>query len=57
MSTHYSIFAWEIQRTEEPSGLQSMRSKKKLDKTEQQQPSTWLGMLLKLSKLTRARKL
>ena len=26
MATHSSILAWEIPRTEEPGGLQSMRS-------------------------------
>ena len=26
MATHYSILAWRIQETEEPSGLPSMRS-------------------------------
>ena len=28
MATHPSIFAWEIQRTEEPGELQSMGSQK-----------------------------
>ena len=28
MATHSSILAWEIPRTEEPGGLQSMRSQK-----------------------------
>ena len=28
MVTHSSILAWEIQWTEEPGGLQSMRSKR-----------------------------
>ena len=28
MSTHSSILAWRISRTEEPRGLQSMESKK-----------------------------
>ena len=28
MATHSSIFAWEIQRTEEPSGLQSIAPKR-----------------------------
>ena len=28
MATHYSILAWEIPQTEEPSGLQSMGSQK-----------------------------
>ena len=28
MTTHSSILAWEIPRTEEPGGLQSMRSQK-----------------------------
>ena len=26
MATHSSILAWRVQRTEEPSGLQSVRS-------------------------------
>ena len=28
MATHFSIFAWRITRTEEPSGLQSIRSQR-----------------------------
>ena len=28
MATHSSILAWEILRTEEPGGLQSMRSRR-----------------------------
>ena len=28
MATHSSILAWEIPRTEEPGGLQSMRSQR-----------------------------
>ena len=28
MATHSSILAWRIPRTEEPSGLQSMRSQR-----------------------------
>ena len=28
MATHFSILAWEIPRTEEPGGLQSMGSQK-----------------------------
>ena len=28
MATHFSILAWRISRTEEPGGLQSMRSLK-----------------------------
>ena len=28
MATHSSILAWEIPQTEEPGGLQSMRSQK-----------------------------
>ena len=28
MATHSSILAWEIPRTEEPSGLQSIRSQR-----------------------------
>ena len=32
METHSSILAWEIPRTEEPGGLQSMRSQE-LDTT------------------------
>ena len=28
MTTHSSILAWEIPQTEEPGGLQSMRSQK-----------------------------
>ena len=28
MATHSSIFAWEIPRTEEPGGLQSMGSQR-----------------------------
>ena len=27
MATHFSILAWEIPRTEDPGGLQSMGSK------------------------------
>ena len=33
MTTHSSIFAWEILWTEEPGGLQSMGSQKELDMT------------------------
>ena len=33
MATHSSILAWKILRTEEPGGLQSMGSPKKLDMT------------------------
>ena len=28
MATHFSILAWRISRTEEPGGLQSMRSQR-----------------------------
>jgi len=28
MATHFSIFAWRIAQTEEPSGLQSIRSQR-----------------------------
>ena len=35
MAMHSSNLAWEIPWTEEPSGLQSIGSQKKLDKTEQ----------------------
>ena len=28
MATHYSVLAWEIPWTEEPGGLQSMRSQR-----------------------------
>ena len=28
MATHSSILAWEVPRTEEPDGLQSMRSQR-----------------------------
>ena len=28
MATHFSIVVWEIPQTEEPGGLQSMRSKR-----------------------------
>ena len=34
MATHSSVLAWRIPCTEEPGGLQSMGSKKKLDTTE-----------------------
>ena len=34
-ATHSSIFAWRIPWTEEPGRLQSMRSQKELDTTEQ----------------------
>ena len=30
MATHFSIFAWEIPRTEEPGGQQSIRVQKSL---------------------------
>ena len=33
MATHSSILAWEIPWTEEPDGLQSMGSKKQLERT------------------------
>ena len=29
METHFSILAWKIPRTEEPSGLQSMESQRR----------------------------
>ena len=35
MATHSSILAWRIPWTEEPGGLQSMRSQKPSDTTEQ----------------------
>ena len=34
MATHSSIFAWRIPRTEEPSGLQSLRSQRVQHETE-----------------------
>ena len=34
MTTHSSILAWRIPRTEEPGGLQSMGSHKESDTTE-----------------------
>ena len=34
MATHSSILAWRITRTEEPAGLQSMRSQRGLTVTE-----------------------
>ena len=34
METHSSILAWEIPRTEEPGGLQSMGVSKESDMTE-----------------------
>ena len=40
MGTHYSILAWEIPRTEEPGGLQSMglqKSQTQLSTKQQQQ--------------------
>ena len=42
MATHSTILAWEIPWTEEPGGLQSMRSQKSWTNlaTKQQQPST-----------------
>ena len=38
MATHLSILAWEIPWTEEPGGLQSMRSKKRYHFPSKQQP-------------------
>ena len=37
MATHSSILAWEIPRTEEPGGLQSMGSQKTHNLTTEQQ--------------------
>ena len=37
MATHSSILAWEIPRTEEPAGLQSMGSQKTHNLTTEQQ--------------------
>ena len=34
MATHSSILAWEVTRTEEPRGLQSMALQKKLGTTQ-----------------------
>ena len=30
MATHFSILAWKIPRTEEPGGLQSMESQRRI---------------------------
>ena len=40
MATHSSILAWEISRTEEPGGLQSMGLKES-DTTEQQHAQSY----------------
>ena len=37
VETHSSILCWEIPRTEDPEGLQSMRSQKESDMTQRQQ--------------------
>ena len=37
VETHSSILSWEIPRTEDPEGLQSMRSQKEPDMTQRQQ--------------------
>ena len=46
MATHFSILAWEIPQTEEPSGLQSMGSQK--SQTQLKQLSTALYSFLKV---------
>ena len=49
MATHPSILAWEIPRTEEPAGLQSMRSQKswtRLNSYQQQQHNSCPACIL-----------
>ena len=53
MATHSSILAWEIPWTEEPGGLQSMRSRKSRTQLSDQTTTVFLSTLRLLEKVER----